>query len=568
MTAGLVIRFDLVMVHNEMCCNWHSAKAWLVVPSDHVGATPLTDEAESQYEAGTIVGSYEIVRHLGSGAFGAVYEARKRPLQKRVALKLLHETQALKPDVVARFMQEAQAASGLRHPHIVDIDDVGVIDGLPFIAMEFLEGESLADLLERERRLTIGEAVAVMLPICSAVAAVHENGIVHRDLKPDNIFLWCSIAGRVHPKLLDFGIAKVRESQQQGAALTQTRAILGTPLYMSPEQWAGSKNATPASDQWALGVILYESITGRFPFEAEELHALMLHVSLHEPHSLRSYLPEIPAGLERALMRTLEKTPRARHSSVRSFARALLPFADVGTRAMWEGAFIDNSALMSSDTLDRALEAPAPPSSVPRRVALPQGSIGSLGETSDERPRVTDTLSRSGRELDLVQTDTPRASSSVRGATITAVLGVVVLAILAGAFLPSALHGGTSRLNPPSGGERSPAQSDANLLQGVAARNPVVSSASTPDSSAILPLDVAPIDAVPSVPAVVAPPRSPADTGPGRDSTPPRVDSGRGRRRNRAGDRQGPSAVPLEGSGSTPSPVVAPNSQTPSAPII
>ena len=222
--------------------------------------------------AGQVIGPYTIVRHLGSGAFGAVYEAHKRPLDKRIALKLLHKHKALDTSVVARFMQEARAAASLRHPHIVEVDDVGVLDGVPFLAMEFLEGESLAARLTREGPLSIATTLSLMLPIFSAVAAVHDRGIVHRDLKPENIHLWKPFAGRVHPKLLDFGIAKVREGQQ-GQSLTQMGAIMGTPAYMSAEQWGGSKNATAASDQWALGAILFECLTGRLPFEADEIQA-------------------------------------------------------------------------------------------------------------------------------------------------------------------------------------------------------------------------------------------------------------------------------------------------------
>ncbi len=288
---------------------------------------------------GTAIGPYVVTRPLGAGAFGAVYEARKKPLDKRIALKLLHPDKARDGEVNARFVQEAQAAAGVKHPHIVEVDDVGVIDGIPYIAMEFLEGESLADLLAREGPLTPERALDVLIPALSAVAAVHARGIVHRDLKPDNLFLWKPVAGQVHPKLLDFGIAKVREGE--GAALTKTGMIMGTPMYMSPEQWGGSKNATAASDQWSLGVILYQCLSGRLPFEAEELPALMMRISMHPPAPLQG---AASGALGQVVLRALEKDPSRRYASVREFGRALLPFARPSTRDRWSAEFDVGSA--------------------------------------------------------------------------------------------------------------------------------------------------------------------------------------------------------------------------------
>jgi serine/threonine-protein kinase len=171
------------------------------------------------FEGIQTLGPYTLLRELGAGAFGAVYEARKEPLNKRIALKILHPDKARDAQYNARFVQEAQAAASLRHPHIVDVDDVGVLDGVPFLAMEFLDGETLSEHLKREGPLSTAAALDLLLPVFSAVAAVHDRGIVHRDLKPDNVFLWRPSTGIVHPKLLDFGIAKVRESID-GAGLT------------------------------------------------------------------------------------------------------------------------------------------------------------------------------------------------------------------------------------------------------------------------------------------------------------------------------------------------------------
>lgn len=321
----------------------------------------MVDHEEDEGLArGTVLGSYTIVRQLGRGAFGAVYEARKRPLEKRIALKLLHANHARRADVRTRFLQEAQAAASLKHPHIVEVDDVGEIDGCPFIAMEYLEGESLASLLEREAPLSTERALDVLLPLLCAAAAVHERGIVHRDLKPDNVFLWKPVAGQVHPKLLDFGVAKFSEGA--AAQLTQSGTPMGTPRYMSPEQWSGAKNATPQSDQWALAVILFECLAKQPPFDGDGWPALMTRISTQPPPPLRSLAPSVSAPLERVVLRGLEKDPAQRYESVREFGRALLAFASSGTRARWAAEFAGSSASFGSlDTLDAEPPTKRPP---------------------------------------------------------------------------------------------------------------------------------------------------------------------------------------------------------------
>ena len=358
---------------------------------------------------GVSIGPYVIERLLGAGAFGEVYAAHKRPLGKRVALKVLHPDKAQNPKVNARFVQEAQAAASLKHPHIVDVDDVGVVDEVPYIAMEFLDGEPLSNLLKREGPIAPVIAVEILLPVCSAVMAVHARGIVHRDLKPDNIFLWKPVAGQIHPKVLDFGIAKVREGESE--ALTMTGATMGTPRYMSPEQWGGSKYATGQSDQWALGVILYECLTGRPPFEAEELPALMVRISTHPPAPMRA--TGKPDALERIVARALQKEPRLRYSSVREFGRALLPFADAATSARWRAEFggedagagsdeaLDSPPLSSPAKLPDTFENPsrtvfaAPQFAVAPRVVWALAVLGALGLLASAA-----ILARAGRTRD------------------------------------------------------------------------------------------------------------------------------------------------------------------------
>jgi serine/threonine protein kinase len=296
----------------------------------------IPDEAEALI--GTHIGPYTVVRLLGAGAFGAVFEARKQPLDKRVALKILRREWARDPYTNARFLQEARAAASLRHAHIVDVDDVGTVDGVPWIAMEFLAGESLASFAAREGPLSVARALDYMLPIFSAVAAIHDVRIVHRDLKPENIQLWRATTGGEHPKLLDFGIAKVPASDGSDASLTGTQDVMGTPEYMAPEQWKSAKYVDPATDQWALGVILYRLVAGSSPFQADSAQSMMYRICVDPTPPFTGAL-SAHAELEAVLRRALEKAPNDRFASVREFAAALLPFASVGAQQRWSPEF-------------------------------------------------------------------------------------------------------------------------------------------------------------------------------------------------------------------------------------
>ncbi len=184
-------------------------------------------------QPGTMFGPYEVVRRIGEGAFGSVYEALRQPLKKRTALKVLHAEFIRHEEVLERFLREAEIVAQVEHPHIAGVFDVGVVEEQPFIAMEFLEGEDLAALLKREGTLAVEPAVDLMLAVMSAVVTVHGKGIVHRDLKPDNIFLARQSTGAMVPKLLDFGIAKVSDAKK---SLTLTNAVVGTPYYSPPSR--------------------------------------------------------------------------------------------------------------------------------------------------------------------------------------------------------------------------------------------------------------------------------------------------------------------------------------------
>ncbi|MEZ4405048.1 MAG: serine/threonine-protein kinase [Polyangiales bacterium] len=225
--------------------------------------------------AGTRFGPYVVERLLGQGAMGAVYRATHARLGKPVVLKLLHAQHAGSAEIVRRFEREGRAAAAIRHPHVVDVTDVGEEGGVAYLVMEFLEGESLAAFLERHEGLAADRSVDLLLPVIAAVDAAHAAGVVHRDLKPENLFITRTATGEPHPKVLDFGISRV---VSDGGLRAGTATLLGTPAYMAPEQVEQSRDADARSDQYALGVILYECLTGVCPFQDENIYRVLKRV--------------------------------------------------------------------------------------------------------------------------------------------------------------------------------------------------------------------------------------------------------------------------------------------------
>jgi eukaryotic-like serine/threonine-protein kinase len=287
---------------------------------------------------GQMFGRYQIVRVLGEGGMGIVYEAVHPALKKRFAIKTLLPSVAELPSVHARFLREGEATARIDHPHIVDIVDVGEHDGMPFLVMEFLEGETLADLLAAKRRLEVAEAVDLLLPVLSAVAAGHAQGVVHRDLKPANIFLARGPWGEPLPKVLDFGISKLI-GDTQGAALTGTLTVLGTAAYMSPEQTRGVREIDGRSDQYSLGLILYEATTGRRAHDGDHALEVLHNIASGIFRPPREVRPDLPAGVEKILLRMLSLEAGGRYRSLLEVGRVLLPFASEKARVTLADAF-------------------------------------------------------------------------------------------------------------------------------------------------------------------------------------------------------------------------------------
>jgi serine/threonine protein kinase len=276
---------------------------------------------------GQTLGNYQITSVIGEGGMGTVYLGEHRTLRRKAAVKVLKRQYAADANMVKRFAEEARAASAVAHPNIVDIYDVGtLVDGLPFMLMEYLNGESLGRRLARVGRLAPAEARSIVIQASSALEVVHERGVVHRDLKPDNLFLVPDslVPGGERVKVLDFGVAKLRGDLSGGGVTTRNGTLLGTPHYMSPEQCRGLSDEIDArTDIYALGVILYEMLCGEPPFQAPSFGDLVvLHVTTPPPRPTVK-VPDIPEELERAILRALAKNPDDRFPTMADLRRAL-----------------------------------------------------------------------------------------------------------------------------------------------------------------------------------------------------------------------------------------------------
>ena len=267
---------------------------------------------------GDVLGErYRIVRRIGAGAMGAVFEAEQEALARHVAVKVMRAEVASDPRFRARFRREALAAARVKHPNVVDVLDFGVHRERPYLVMELLEGEPLRDYLHREAPLDLDPLRSLMGPVLKGIAAMHDEGVVHRDVKPDNVFL-AREDGRVVPKVLDFGIAQLDEASR----LTAAGGTIGTPAYMAPEQLEGTTDLGPAVDQYAAGTILFEALAGHLPFGPEGQPPLAAKTSFPPP-SLRASRPDVPRGLEAAIRRAMSLDPSERFADVEALLARL-----------------------------------------------------------------------------------------------------------------------------------------------------------------------------------------------------------------------------------------------------
>ena len=277
-------------------------------------------------------GKYRVVRLLGAGGMGAVYEAENTTTHKRVAIKCLRPGHASDDIDGARLVREAKASARIRHPNVVDVYDVVRSGSFVCLVMEYLEGEPLSALLERGR-LSVGSALALLVPVLRGVGAAHRQGVIHRDIKPANIYLAREEdAPAPVPKLLDFGVSKLGEPGIDSLVLTRSGQIIGTPLYMPLEQFMGDKDIDARADIYALGVVLYEALTGQPPFRAESLAGLIVKLTSTSAPPPQQICPDVPEALGAVIMKALARDRAERFANVEAMLAALAPFGAASTR--------------------------------------------------------------------------------------------------------------------------------------------------------------------------------------------------------------------------------------------
>jgi len=301
-----------------------------------------------------LAGKYRLSRVIGQGGMGIVVAATHAQLEERVAIKLLLPEALENAETVARFQREARAAVRIKSEHVARVIDVGNVDytashmqtelgvplapGAPFMVMEYLEGQDLSGVLRATGPLSVTDAVAYLAQAIEAIAEAHSLGIIHRDLKPSNLFLTHRPDGTPMIKVLDFGISKAAGPNMTDGGMTTTSAVLGSPMYMAPEQMIASREVDGRTDVWSLGVVLYQLLTGRGPFNGTTMTELCARI-LQEPHApIRASRPDVPFELETAVARCLEKDRVRRFASVADLAEAIAPFGGQGAAMSAERA--------------------------------------------------------------------------------------------------------------------------------------------------------------------------------------------------------------------------------------
>ena len=341
------------------------------------------------YKGQTLDGKYLIGELLGEGGMGRVYRGEHVLIGRPVAVKFLHAELTSNEEVVRRFYREAQTAAAIRHKNVIDVLDVGVSrEGEPYLVLEYLEGESLSDMMARVGVLDVATACGILEPVLNALQAAHDRGIVHRDLKPDNIFLTHQAGEPPTVKLIDFGISKINEAVGQ-TKLTRDGSLLGTPEYMSPEQARGAADLDHRSDLYAMGVILYEMLAGGRPFVGANYSELLIAVLTEEPRPPHDVNPEFPDEAAAVIGPALARDPADRFQSATEMLEALrrLPgFArrhetltqlgpQLGTRGVASGdlgkSISGGRASVAVDVFDQVLRerAPGPLDKIERRIA-------------------------------------------------------------------------------------------------------------------------------------------------------------------------------------------------------
>jgi len=394
-----------------------------------------------------IAGKYEVVKLIGSGGMGYVVSAMHVELGEVVALKFLRPEALQIEELVERFAREARAAAKIRSEHVARVYDVGVLpDGVPFIVMEHLAGQDLADVLQARGPLPIKVAIEYVMQACEALAAAHASGVVHRDIKPENLFLTKHAQGLDFIKILDFGISKVALAPGK-RGFVRTMMPLGSPVYMSPEQIRSSDQVDARTDIWSLGCVLFELLTGTVAFNEPSLMQLSAAILEHDPVPLRELLPEAPPELEEVVLRCLEKDADKRYGNIAELAIALYPFAPRRSRISAERCYhaLKNAGLDCPE-FETEIQSVFPP------------SLGDMNVSSSAPARAMTSAGRnptraSARTAKAVEVQasapaalTPAEIASLRPNKTYKVVGLLAVLVMAatGAFLLIQSRGGAA----------------------------------------------------------------------------------------------------------------------------
>lgn len=387
---------------------------------------------------GKHINNYEVVSLLGEGGMGTVYLALHPIMGRKAAIKVLKPELARDESLVTRFFNEARAANAIRHPNIIDIIDVGLLpeENVPYMLMEFLEGESLATRLERSKHLPLESAVEIAIQTASALAAAHSQGIVHRDLKPDNLFLVPDemIDSGERVKVLDFGIAKLRDDMRGSSMRTRTGAIMGTAAYMSPEQCQGLiERIDQRTDIYALGIILYEMLCGAPPFLSEGFGDIIIMHVMREPEPPQLRNPTVTNAVSNAILRALAKDPDHRFQSMVEFQAALREHASPHSMpSPVATAILDAAPSRPSHGMafDGTLATPPPLSPKPR--TFPPAKVPTYVEPTTGLKQTTTFRNAAGEvsDTELVPRGKRRTAIAVAAIVGLAAIGLVLTVIL------------------------------------------------------------------------------------------------------------------------------------------
>jgi serine/threonine protein kinase len=412
----------------------------------------------------TVAGRYKVIKLLGEGGMGQVYLAEHSAIEKRIALKVLRAEYAHKGEIVTRFQQEAISASRIKHPNVLDVFDFGQLEnGCFYLAMEFLEGNDLADELSRSRVLTPQRALPIALQICRALSAAHAKGVVHRDMKPENVFLQRTGDGEEIIKIVDFGIAQLKPTNEEAQAestkhrrLTRTGMIFGTPEYMAPEQASG-KHADLRCDVYAVGIILFELFTGTVPFTGETFLGVLTKHLNDVPPAMRAVFPDLQVSeeLESVVQRALAKDPNHRYQNMNELAAALAatpeaqfaglrgPYSQIGGEG--RGSYLP-SGVSPSPTAQQFVGNPSGPQALAAAGSAPVLTDAARAAVTMPR-QPTNVESRAETQLGGEASTRPPVKTSKAGTAVAAVAGVLVVVGGAAAFL---LRSGEGPAAPPS----------------------------------------------------------------------------------------------------------------------